>query len=179
MTRRALFLLLLAVLVSIPAFAQIDPERKTGVTFGVGTGGGDIAFRRQLPPNWALLASAGFTEGDAYNPGSPAGQFDLTIWSLSAGARRYFGASELRPFGEVAAGYQWTDTPGCNDISSPRASAGGGVEYAIARRVSIEGTAGLSYASSTQKCTFNGVDYRFDSDALSTFRTALSVTFYF
>lgn len=179
MTKRTLFLLLLAVLVSIPAFAQIDPERRTGVTFSVGNSGGDIAFRRQLPPNWALLASVGFTEGNAYNPGAPASPAGVTTWALSAGARRYFSGTDLRPFAELAAGYQWTDTPGCSDISSPRASAGGGVEYAIARRVSIEGTAGLSYASSKQQCSFNGIDYRFENDALSTFRTALSVTFYF
>ena len=178
MIKRTL-LLFLVVLVSVPAFAQIDPDRKTGVTFSVGNSGGDIAFRRQLPPNWALLAAAGFTEGNAYNPGAPAGPSDLTIWSLSAGARRYFTGSELRPFAEVTAGYQWTDAPGCSDISSPRAAAAGGVEYAIAKRVSIEGTAGLSYASSRQQCNYGGIDYRFESDALSTFRTALSVTFYF
>jgi hypothetical protein len=179
MTKRTVVLLILTAVVSLPAFAQIDPDRRTGVTFSVANSGGDIAFRRLLPPNWAILGSFGFIEGGAYNPGAPAGQGDITTWTLSAGARRYFTGSELRPFGELTAGYQWTDAPGCGEVSSPRATAGGGVEYAIARRVSIEGTAGLAYSSATQDCTFGGIDYRFENDALSTFRTALSITFYF
>jgi hypothetical protein len=171
--------LLLVVLFSFPLVAQIDPEKKTGITFSAGNTGGDISLRRQLPPDWALLAAIGYSEGDAYNPASPLSPVGTSTWSVAGGVRRYFSRSDLRPFGELTAGYQWTEAPGCSEISHPRAAAAGGVEYAIARRVSIEGSAGLTYSSGAQRCSFNGIDYRFEHDHLSTFRTALSVTFYF
>jgi hypothetical protein len=176
MIKRILF----ALLITLPLFAQTDPDRRTGVTFSVAQSGGDIAFRRLLPPDWALLASIGFAESNlGYNPGGPAGPLDARTYTLSAGVRRYFASSELRPFGEVTAGYDWTELPGCDDVSNPRAAAAGGVEYAIARRVSIEGSAGLAYSRFSQRCESGGIEFELDRDALSTFRTALSITFYF
>jgi Autotransporter beta-domain len=173
-------LLIALALFSLPLFAQLDPDRKTGFTFSVANAGGDISVRRLLSPEWAVLGSLGYAEGNAYNPGTPAGPVDFDSWILSAGARRYFSATELRPFAEATLGYQWSDVPGCDEASNARATAGGGVEYAIARRVSIEGSAGLSYSNVNQRCSpAPGFDYEFDQDSFSTFRTALSITFYF
>ena len=44
---------------------------------------------------------------------------------------------------------------------------------------SIEGSAGLSYSSTSQRCEFNGIVSNFRQHSLSTFRSALSITFYF
>ena len=177
--------LLIVLFVAVPLFAQSEPaqsepERKTGITFSVANAGGDVSFRRLLPPNWAVLGSLGYAKGTAYPNAIGAPSADVTNWILSAGVRRYFASDELRPFAEASAGISWYDLPGCDATRSPRASAGGGVEYRVAKRVSIEGSAGLGYSKTTQRCEgFNGIEYRYEYDSLSTFRTALSVTFYF
>lgn len=183
MTRRILLPLLL--LAALPLIAQPtpDPDRKTGFTFSVGTAGSDISLRRRLSPEWTALAAIGYSEQNAQP--QTAGPVILTpytldVWSISAGARRYFASDELRPFAEVTAGMSRADFPGCSTSNSPRATIGGGVEYYVARRVSIEGSAGLGYSETSQSCgVFGGQEYRFEYDSLNTFRTALSVTFYF
>ena len=176
MMRKLAVLLFLA----LPLFAQSEPDRKTGVTFSVGSAGNDIAFRRLLPPNWAVLGSLGYARGTAYPTLAPGPNVDVTSWILTAAARRYFGSDELRPFAEAGAGLSWSEVPGCHSLRSPRGSVAGGVEYWVAKRVSIEGSAGLGYSKYGQRCEgFDGTEYRFELDNLNTFRTALSVSFYF
>ena len=93
-------------------------------------------------------------------------------WGLGLAARRYFAPSDLRPFAEAGGGLRWTDLPACSHLRSSFASATGGVEYKVAERVSIEGSAGLSYMSVSQRCEFNGIVSNFNQHSLSTFRSA-------
>ena len=170
-------LLILLALAATTASAQTHP---TGLTFSVAQAGNDVSFRRLFGNQWAALATLGYSHGSAFAAAVPAG-VDTDSWSLGLTGRRYFAPSDLRPFVEAGGGLRWTDieSQGCGRVRSPFATASGGVEYNIAPRVSIEGTAGLSYSSFSQRCTVNGIGTNFSQHSLSTFRSALSLTFYF
>src|SRR2546423_4391399 len=173
--------LLLFLFASLPLFAQ-DSNRKTGITFSLGQPDSSIAVRRLLTPKWTALGTLSFAHGssDAVAAIAPV---DTTSWSLGAGVRRVFISEELRPFVEIDAALRRTTLPGCAHINYPYVTAGGGVEYFVARRVSIEGSAGVSYSQVSENCSVPGsagtIDYRFDSHSFSTFRSAISLTFYF
>jgi hypothetical protein len=171
--------LLLFLFASLPLFAQ-DSNRKTGITFSLGQPDSSIAVRRLLTPKWTALGTLSFAHGSSNGAITPV---DTTSWSLGAGVRRVFISEELRPFVEVDAAVRHTTVPGCGHLNYPYVSAGGGVEYFVARRVSIEGSAGASYSQVSENCSVadsvGTVDYRFDSHSFSTFRSAISLTFYF
>src|SRR5437773_10007924 len=170
-TRLALVLLAFAASLS----AQTHP---TGITFSVAQGGNDVAFRRLFGTQWAALATLGYTHGTAFSAAA-VGSTTADFWSLGLSGRRYFAPAELRPFAEAGGGMRWTEIAGCPRLRNPFATATGGVEYNIAPRVSIEGSAGLSYSAFSQRCTIDGITTNFHQHPLSTFRSALSVTFYF
>ena len=129
----------------------------------------------------AGLGTLGYNRGTAFFVDVSGNSHALTAWSLGLSARRYVKGGNLRPFAEAGGGLRWTDLGGtpCGTPQSPFATAGGGVEYKVAPQVSIEGSAGLSYWSFSQRCEVNGVVTRVHQNSLSTFRSALSLTFYF
>ena len=182
--RRSAFLLFLFI--CLPLFAQTpDPNRKTGFTFFFGTPDSGISVRRRVTPDWTVLGTLAYSRnGQAVAAvAGPAPNANATSWALGAGVRRVFVSEELRPFIEVDALLRRTDVPFCDHISYPYFTAAGGVEYFVAKRVSIEGSAGLSYSRVSERCTQdlgNGpVEFRFDSHSFGTFRSALSLTFWF
>jgi hypothetical protein len=158
-------------------FAQTQTHRN-GVTFSVAQASNEVAFRRLFGTQWAGLASLGYDRGTVFST-ADLGSVEADSWGVGLAARRYFAPADLRPFAEAGGGVRWTDLPGCTHIRSPFASATGGVEYKVAERVSIEGNAGLTYSSISQRCEFNGITTNFNQHSLSTFRSALSLTFYF
>lgn len=177
--RSALLLLLLAC---TPVFAQ-DADRKTGLTFSVGQGDSAIAVRRIVTPQWTLLGELSYEHG-SISPTSVGGpNIDVTRWGIGAGVRRVFTSDQLHPFLQLAANINRATLPGCGHASYPGIAGSGGVEYFVARRVSIEGVAGLSYSRFSQRCSApdvgTGTEVGYDSSTFSTFRSALSVTFYF
>jgi hypothetical protein len=152
-----------------------------GITFGIGNSSSDIAVRHLFGNQWAGLATLGYSHGTAFYT-DPSGQSHaLTAWSLGLTARRYVKEGTLRPFAEAGAGLRYSSLGGtpCDNPRNPFATAGGGVEYKVAPQVSIEGSAGLDYSSFSQRCNFDGVVTRSHQNSLSTFRSALSLTFYF
>ena len=176
---RKILPLLLLLLSATTLFAQ-DAEHRTGLTFSAGFGANDIAVRRMIGSEWAALGTLGYQRSNAFVTTASSEPVDVDFWTLTAGARRYFAQKPLRPFAEANLGLRLMEFPGCGHLRNPYASAGGGVEYSIAPRVSIEGSAGLQYSDYNQRCTANdGTGFRIDQHSLSTFRTALSVTFYF
>jgi hypothetical protein len=175
-TKPAFFLLLL--LSGATLSAQTHPN---GITFGVGNASSDVAFRRLFGNQWAGLATLGYSHGNAFYT-EPNGQSHaLTSWSFGLTARRYVNEGALRPFAEAGGGLRYSSLGGtpCDNPRNPFASAGGGVEYKVAPQVSIEGSAGLNFSSFSQRCNFDGVVTRVHQNSLSTFRSALSLTFYF
>jgi len=175
---KKMLLLSFLLLAGSSLYAQ-DATHRTGLTFSVGQQGNDISARRLFGNQWAALGSLGYSRGTGFGVAGN-GSVDVDSWTLTAGARRYFTRTELRPFAEAGAGLRWTEVPGCSRLRNPYANVAGGVEYSIAPRVSIEGSAGLAYSEMQQRCVaMDGTEFRFNSDSLSTFRTALSVTFYF
>jgi hypothetical protein len=176
MRTKLAFLLLLFSAATLSA--QTHPW---GITFGIGNSSSDLAARRLFGKQWAGLATLGYTSGTAeFSDTAGVGTQSATEWSLGVSARRYFGSGEFRPFGEAGGGIRWF--PGfspCSHPHGPFASAGGGVEYKLAPRVSIEGTTGLSYSSINTRCEDNGVITRIHQRTLTTFRSSLSLTFYF
>lgn len=171
---------LVLVLVAATASAQTDPQtHPTGVTFSVAQSSNDFSFRRLFGKEWAGLATLGYSHGNSFAVAANGQSVSTDSWSLGVSGRRYFAPSELRPFAEAGVGERWIDIGGCSKIRTPFASAGGGVEYHVAPRVSIEGSAGLSYSQFDQRCTVDGIPNNFSQHSLSTFRSALSITFYF
>lgn len=176
--RSALLLLLFA---AVPLFAQSPPpDRKTGLTFSIGSADNAIALRRIVSPQWMVLGIFGVSRGNFGVVAGNGEQPSVTSWALGAGVRRVFVSEELRPFLELDASVRRTELPGCGHLSSPFGSLSGGVEYFVAKRVSIEGSAGVNYTNVSERC--NSSDFgeiRYDAHTFSTFRSALSVTFYF
>ena len=173
-TKLAFLLLLSAATLS----AQTHPN---GITFGIGNSSSDIAVRHLFGNEWAALGTLGYSHGNAFAVDASGNSHALTAWSLGLSARRYVKSGNLRPFAEAGGGLRWNELGGtpCGSPHNPFATAGGGVEYKVAPQVSIEGSAGLSYSSFSQRCEVNGVVTRFHQNSLSTFRSALSLTFYF
>jgi hypothetical protein len=105
---------------------------------------------------------------------------------LGIGLRHNFNARErLRPFTQVEViRSTYSDS---NSFDTCRSSpnfdyvAAGGGEYFLASRVSLEGSAGVAYSHGSQRCTFGdpSVTYRQSEHAFGTFRTLLSINFYF
>jgi hypothetical protein len=179
--RKALVVLTLALAAATASAQTQTPTHPTGITFSVGQSSNDFSFRRLFGTQWAGLATLGYGHGTSFAVVSSGENASVPTdsWSLGLSGRRYFAPADLRPFAEVGVGERWTEISGCPHIRSPFASASGGVEYHIAPRVSIEGSAGLSYSQFEQRCNFNGFPTSFSQHSLSTFRSALSVTFYF
>jgi len=178
--RKALLLLVLALLAATTASAQTSTQtHPTGITFSVAQSGNDVSFRRLFGNEWAALATLGYSHGTGFAVTSTGGSVDSDSWSLGLSGRRYFAAADLRPFAELGAGERWISIGDCTRVHNPFASAGGGVEYHVAPRVSIEGSAGLSYSEFNQRCSAGGITNEFRQHSLSTFRSALSITFYF
>jgi hypothetical protein len=175
-TKPAFFILLLLSTTTISA--QTHPN---GITFGIGNSSNDVAARHLFGNQWAALGTLGYTHGTAAVIDENGNSHALTTWSLGVTARRYLRSGDLRPFAEAGGGLRWSDIGfgSCGSLRSPFATAGGGVEYKVAPQVSIEGSAGVNYASFSQRCEVNGVSTHFHQNALSTFRSALSLTFYF
>lgn len=172
--------LLLFLFAAVPLLAQPSPERKTGFTFSVGQGDSAVSLRRIVSPQWMVLGTLGFSHGNNGVVGTAANPApSVTSWSLGAGVRRVFVSEELRPFVEVDAALRRSNLPGCGHINSPLVFAGGGVEYFVARRVSIEGSAGVNYTNLSEHCVSDFGEFRYDAHSFSTFRSALSLTFYF
>lgn len=173
-------LLLLALAAATTASAQTSAQtHPTGITFSVAQSGNDLSFRRLFGNEWAGLATLGYSHGTGFIVTSAGGPVDSDSWSIGLAGRRYFAAADLRPFAELGAGERWTNIGDCTRLRSPFATATGGVEYHIAPRVSIEGSAGLSYAQFDQRCNAGGISSTFRQDSFTTFRSALSITFYF
>ena len=174
-TKLAFLLLLLS---AATLSAQTHPN---GVTFGIGNASSDLAFRHLFGTQWAGLATLGYSYGTSFTTDVNGESHPLTMWSLGVTARRYARPGDLRPFAEAGGGVRWFNIAGtpCGKPHNPFATAGGGVEYKVAPQVSIEGSAGLSYSSFTQRCEFDGVVTRTHQKTVSTFRSALSLTFYF
>ena len=173
-------LLLLALAAATTASAQTSTQtHPTGITFSVAQSGNDLSFRRLFGNEWAGLATLGYSHGNNFIVNTAGQSSDIDTWSLGLSGRRYFASAELRPFAELGAGERWTDIGGCGHLRNPFAAATGGVEYHIAPRVSIEGSAGLSYSEFEQRCTVGGITNTFRQRSLTTFRSALSITFYF
>jgi hypothetical protein len=174
-TKPAFFLLLLLSAAALSA--QTHPN---GITFGIGNSSSDIAVRHLFGNEWAALGTLGYSHGAIIAVDTNGGTHPLTAWSLGLTARRYIRPGDLRPFAEAGGGLRWSGNEGiCSGVHSPFATAGGGVEYKVASQVSIEGSAGLSYSSFSQRCEFGGVVTHNHQNSLSTFRSALSLTFYF
>src|ERR1043165_997860 len=170
--------LLLFLFAALPLFAQSSPpERKTGFTFSLGSGDSAISVRRIVSPQWMVLGTLGFSHGND-GVGTINGS-SVTSWLLGAGVRRVFVSEELRPFVELDAGIRHTNLPGCGHINSPFAFAGGGVEYFVAKRVSVEGSAGINYTNISEHCVSDFGAVTYDAHSFSAFRSALSLTFYF
>ncbi len=172
---------LLFLFASLPLFAQ-DADRKTGFTFFFGTPDSGISARRRVTPDWTVLGTLAYSHNTLGAAGSitPGNQ---TTWALGAGVRRVFVSEELRPFVEIDAALRHTEVGFCDHVNYPSIGAAGGVEYFVAKRVSIEGSAGLTYLRFSEKCTQDlgsgPVEFRYDSHSLGTFRSALSLTFWF
>lgn len=172
--------LLLFLFAAAPLFAQSPaPDRKTGFTFSLGSADNSVSVRRVVSPQWMVLGTLGFSHGNNGVVTVGGHQSSATSWSLGAGVRRVFVSEELRPFVEVDAAIRRTNLPGCGHLNSPFASAGGGVEYFIAKRVSIEGSAGVNYTNISEHCVSDFGEVNYDAHTFSTFRSALSLTFYF
>jgi hypothetical protein len=179
--RRSVPLLLL--LACTPLFAQERAERKTGFTFQLGQPDSGIAVRRVLTPSWMVLGTLMYAHGSsasgAGGGGVPAPAVDQTTWGVGAAIRRVFVSEELRPFAQIEGAWRRSSLSSCGNTSYPYVAADGGVEYFVARRVSIEGSAGVSHARFSEQCSDGTINVSFSSNSTATFRSAISLTFYF
>ena len=100
----------------------------------------NLGIEHTMSPDWSLEAIAGYHLFDVQFVDHPH------IWQASAGAKRYFGTSPLRPFVNASAGIYKFD-PG-NDTKGG-ASAGAGVLYQLSPKLAIEGVWNYHYISAS------------------------------
>ena len=171
MMKKAIF----ATAVIVLAIAARGQEKDTkphdnAITFGIGSGSSDISVRHIFRDRWTVLGTLGYGFPGVINVGASSS----SAYELGIGLRRNFGSRPFRPFAHLEANRVWYDA-GCAHISSSAYVGGGGVEYFVAPRVSIEGLAGVEHFANNQRCDANSYHYR----STSTFRSAVSVSFYF
>lgn len=177
---------LVAATTTLRASEPFTPTDKTNViAFSAGNETGDIEYRHTfLNSRLALLALAGYHASSYHSNDPDVPDSSSHASELGIGLRNNFDMRErLRPFAQVevirtsATNYyvQCHASPSFNYIAS------GGGEYFLANRVSLEGSAGVAFFRSSQNCTYGDPPLAFKQQnrSFGTFRTLLSINFYF
>ena len=171
MMKRTIF----AAVVIVIAIAAQAQEKETkphdnAITFGVGFGSTDIAVRHIFRDRWAVLGRLGYgSQGPTLAPSGSADSYDLGI-----AVRRMFGTKPFRPFAHLEAIRHWSRF-GCSHTASMSYVGGGGVEYFLAPRVSVEGLAGAEHDTVHSHCE----DNTFHAHQTITLSSGVFVSFYF
>lgn len=172
---------LCCILLFLAGGSVIAAEYPTAVTFGVGESSSTLAVRRAVAPRWSVLVSAGGGSSDLEisRNGELLAEQSTTFWSVGPGLRYEFGVRPLLPFAQAEITYSRIRTNACRDaLSSTGVALSGGVAYFLAERVSIEGSAGIIGAVGEPQCSSDAT-VRAELRSLTTFRSALAISFHF
>ena len=169
--RRRIFLMVM-VMIAASMHAQEKERHDNAVTFGA-FGGGDLSVRHIFRDRWCVLGRVGYgTLGDIVV--SPSPNVSSDAYELGLAVRRTFGVKPFRPFVHLEAIRNWYDF-GCTHTASMDYLGGGGVEYFVAPRVSVEGLGGIEHNTLNSRCQDN--TYR--AHQTLTFRSGVFVSSYF
>jgi len=176
----------IVILASVSLFAADAP--KNAVSFSFTNSSSTIGYRRSFGA-FAALVNAGYSklsfsesEGDGTH-----GTAELHAWTLGAGLRRYLATKNaLHVFAQadvsrsIAAPYAVIGgVSECDKLRQTSGSLSGGVEYHVSRNVSLEGTAGVSAGEAVSRCTSSSFSDLSTTRSIGTFRSALTLNFYF
>jgi hypothetical protein len=185
-TRLGFVVTTLALLIAFPTLAEDNPKQALSFSAGFNDNG-SIAYRR-LFGSYAALLNVGY-EKSSFRQSNDIGldiRQDSRFWQAGVGLRHYLSRQQqVTPFIQaevdrsIPAGYA-SDCPGFHTTSG---TLGGGGEYHVTKAFSVEGMAGLGYNHTSQKCSATDltgtVNYRYDSRSYGTFRSGVTINFYF
>jgi hypothetical protein len=161
-----------ALVIAVAAQAQEKDTKPhdNAITFGVGLSSADVAVRHIFRDRWAVLGRVGYgSQGPAIASSGSVDSYDLGV-----AVRRMFGTKPFRPFAHLEAIRRWSRF-GCNHTATMSYVGGGGVEYFVAPRVSVEGLAGAEHDSVQGHCD----DNTFHAHQTITLSSGVFVSFYF
>ena len=158
-----------------------EPEKpKQALSFSVSHDDQMISYMRLFGTN-AVLLEAGydrFTFEGSNNQG--VHEKDTSqAWEAGIGFRHYLRQEQMQPF--VQADYihgEPTNVP-CGGAKIDTGRVGGGLEYHVSRNFSVEGYAGLVRSATSGRCHSDTFESTTTAHQFGTFRSAISVNFYF
>lgn len=168
---------------TIAADEPIKPtERRNVLSFSVSGSSPSIEYRRMfLDSRLTLIAMGGYGTQTSQEP-APYKPSSARFLELGLGLRRNFNATEqLRPFAQVEIlRHSSAESGQCGIPADWNYVATGGGEYFVGRRLSLEASAGLNYGRGGFGCFTDGsTTGTLKEKNFSTFRSAVSVNFYF
>ena len=173
-----------ALLLAPHLFAAETP--KNALSFAFNSSDPTIAYRRSFGMFAGLISGSYSRFSYDYSvTGAPNSKQTDHAWTLGAGLRRYLATkTALQPFVQFdisrsapTAGTAVVGTCGSTHFSA--AWLTGGAEYHVTPSVSIEGRTGIQASRVSSRCSGSDFSVRNDSRGFSTFRSAVSLNFYF
>jgi hypothetical protein len=180
-TRLGFVVTTLALLIAVPAFSDDPPKQAVSFATGI-TEDNSIAYRHLFGP-YAGLVSLGYLHSSQHQTNSDGVNDHSTFssWNAGVGLRRYFNRqAQVTPFLEADAkrAFPSNFSSGCETYNYS-GTLGGGAEYHITRALSLEGMAGVAFSRGGGRCTGEGLQSNDDFRQVSTFRSAIALSFYF
>jgi hypothetical protein len=188
--RTRLGFVLLTLLAVGPLMAEDAP--KQAVSFSFGNSSSTIGYRHNFG-KYAGLITAGYqkfsvTQIDSQTGTAVTGKDDG--WTLGAGIRRYLARrDQVQPYVQFDLErsinfFGTTVVTGsvsgqCDKPRTTTASLTGGVEYHVTRSISIEGAAGVQQSTYADRCSGPAFSYYTSYRSVGTFRSAVTLNFYF
>lgn len=159
-------------------------EKRNAVSFDVASSSPELSARRTFfDGKLSLIGSVGYESLHYSASGGADYDSSYHVLDLGLGIRRNFLVAEkIRPFAQLQVN-RTTANPnpvaGAQVSSRPQwhYAALGGIEFFIARRLSLEGSAGVAYSNTTEHADTPPTDYH--SRTFNTFRSTVGVNFYF
>lgn len=158
-------------------------DKSNVIAFGAGNGSGAIEYRHLfLKSRLALIGEIAYHNQTTRSDDSSSVHYSQHATSLGLGLRQNFSTGEqLRPFVQLTVSRFHASPSGpCYGVNAWGYGASGGGEYFVGSRVSLEGSAGVSFGHSSSGCyVLPDNTQRIHTTSLDTFTTALGINFYF
>jgi hypothetical protein len=176
----------IVIIVAVTAVRAAEPikptDRPNVFSFSVASSNTSIEYRRMFRDSrLTLIAIGGYATQTAQEP-APYKPVSTHFLQLGLGLRRNFNTAEqFRPFAQVEIlRHSSASTGQCGIPANWNYVASGGGEYFVAQRLSLEASAGLNYGRGGYGCFSDGTTTgMLSAKTLGTFRSAVSVNFYF
>jgi hypothetical protein len=184
--RTRLGFVVIAAALLFPSHLDAADAPKNALSFSFSNSDPSISYRRSFGMFAGLISgSYAHFSYDTSQTDGPSASNSGHDWTLGVGLRRYLAAkTAVQPFVQFDIGRSVPTTSAviggtCGTSHADTASLTGGAEYHFTPSISIEGRAGLAGSKFSTRCSSPEFSFHDDSRTISTFRSAVSLNFYF